>query len=246
MPFPFLVPVTNTPQSPKICRRMQILVVEDDPNIASFLDRGLSAEGHAVTIASSAEDARRWVTTLGTGLDLMLLDLRLPGEGGEDMLRSIRAAGFNAPVIVLTARDALHDKVAGLDAGANDYITKPFAFDELLARIRAVRRSTSQPSSTELIVGDLKLDLLTKVAQRGERHIELAPREWVMLEMFMRHPNQVLSRSQILSNVWSYSFEPGSNVVDVYVGYLRRKINLPGLPPLIQTIRGAGYRLTST
>ncbi|HVA07879.1 MAG TPA: response regulator transcription factor, partial [Acidimicrobiales bacterium] len=146
---------------------MQILIVEDDPNIASFLDRGLSAEGHAVTLAYSAEDARGWVTTFGTRLDLMLLDLRLPGEDGRDMLRSIRAAGFNAPVIVLTARDALSDKVAGLDAGANDYITKPFAFDELLARIRAVRRSTNQPSSSELVAGDLKLDLLTKVAQRG-------------------------------------------------------------------------------
>lgn len=223
---------------------MNILTVEDDPNIASFLNRGLSAEGHSVTVATNAKDARRWVTTLGTDLDLILLDLGLPDENGKDVLRSLRAAGVTTPVIVLTAKDELNDKVAGLDAGANDYITKPFAFDELLARIRAVRRSIGQASSNELVVGDLTLDLLTKLAQRGGRQIELAPREWVMLELFMRHPNQVLSRSQILSNVWNYSFEPGSNVVDVYVGYLRRKVNLPGLPPLIQTIRGAGYRLT--
>ncbi len=225
---------------------MNILTVEDDPNIASFLHRGLSAEGHSVTVATNAKDARRWVTTLGTDLDLILLDLGLPDENGKDVLRSLRAAGVTTPVIVLTAQDGLNDKVAGLDAGANDYITKPFAFDELLARIRAVRRSIGQASSNELVVGDLTLDLLTKLAQRGGRQIELAPREWVMLELFMRHPNQVLSRSQILSNVWNYSFEPGSNVVDVYVGYLRRKVNLPGLPPLIQTIRGAGYRLTPT
>ncbi len=223
---------------------MQILVVEDDPRIASFLDKGLRAEGHAVNVATSAEDGRRWVATLGADLDLMLLDLRLPGENGEDMLRSIRAEGFEAPVIILTARAELYDKVAGLDAGANDYITKPFAFDELLARIRAVRRTVTQPTGTELVVGDLRLDLLTKVAQRCGRHIDLAPREWAILELFMRHPNQILSRAQILSYVWSYSFDPGSNVVDVYVGYLRRKINIPGLPPLIQTVRGVGYRLT--
>jgi len=225
---------------------MRILVVEDDPKIASFLERGLSAEGHVVTVVSTGESARFSVRDLGSALDLMLLDLRLPDENGKDMLQSIRAEGFAPPVIVLTAQDALHEKVAGLDAGANDYITKPFAFDELLARIRAVRRTSTQPSSTELIVGDLKLDLLTKVAQRGGRQIELAPREWIMLELFMRHPKQILTRSQFLSNVWSYDFEPGSNVVDVYVGYLRRKINLPGLPPLIQTVRGAGYRLTPT
>ncbi|MDA8269006.1 MAG: response regulator transcription factor [Actinomycetota bacterium] len=219
------------------------MVIEDDPKIALFLERGLEAEGHAVTVASSAEDARRWLSVLGPELELILLDLGLPGEDGTDLLRWLRAGGFAAPVIVVSARDDLRDKVTGLDAGANDYITKPFAFDELLARIRAVRRSTGQPTQTELVVGDLRLDLLTKVAQRGGRQIELAPREWVMLELFMRHPRQVLSRSQILSNVWSYSFEPGSNVVDVYVGYLRRKINLPGLAPLIQTVRGAGYRL---
>jgi DNA-binding response OmpR family regulator len=223
---------------------MNILTVEDDPNIASFLERGLRAEGHSVSVATSGADARRWVRTLGADLDLILLDLGLPDENGRDVLRELRSDGVTVPVIVLTARDELSDKVAGLDAGANDYITKPFAFEELLARVRAQLRSVDQPSANELVVGDLTFDLLTKRAQRGGRQIELAPREWVLLELFMRHPNQVLSRSQILNNVWSYDFEPGSNVVDVYVGYLRRKLNLPGLPPLIQTIRGAGYRLS--
>jgi DNA-binding response OmpR family regulator len=218
-------------------------VVEDDPKIALFLEEGLEAEGHAVTMATSAEEVRRLRSSVGPKPDLVLLDLGLPGEDGVDLLRALRTEGFAAPVIVVTARDDLHDKITGLDAGANDYITKPFAFDELLARIRAVKRSTAQPTSTELVVDDLRLDLLTKVAQRNGRQIELAHREWIMLELFMRNPRQVLLRSQILSNVWRYDFEPGSNVVDVYVGYLRRKINLPGLAPLIHTVRGAGYRL---
>lgn len=225
---------------------MQILIVEDEQSIAAFLANGLIAEGHLVTVANTGVEARQWLATLADELELVLLDLRLPGESGIDILKSLRAKGMDVPVIILTAQDSLSDKVAGLDAGANDYITKPFAFDELLARIRAVRRSRGHVRTSELVVGDLRFDLVTKSTQRSGRRIELAPREWVMLELFMRHPHQVLSRSQILSNVWDYSFEPGSNVVDVYVGYLRRKINLPGLAPLIHTVRGAGYRLTST
>ncbi|MHB1536331.1 MAG: response regulator transcription factor [Acidimicrobiales bacterium] len=222
---------------------MHVLVVEDDLGIAAFLDKGLRAEGHVVTIASTVKQARGWLLASGSDIDLILLDLRLPDGTGSDLLRWARAQELHMPIIILTARAEVRDKVAGLDAGANDYITKPFAFDELLARIRAVLRSTSQPTATELVVGDLRLDLLTKVAQRAGRRVDLAPREWAILELFMRHPSQILSRSQILSNVWSYSFDPGSNVVDVYVGYLRRKINVPGAPPLIQTVRGAGYRL---
>jgi DNA-binding response OmpR family regulator len=159
------------------------------------------------------------------------------------VLRGLRKRDTTLPVVILTARAEIGDKVRGLDLGANDYVTKPFAFEELLARVRAALRSTSQPSANELVVGDLRLDLFTKVAQRGGRRIELAPREWALLELFMRHPAHVLSRSRILSEVWEYDFDPGSNVVDVYVGYLRRKLNLPGLEPLLKTIRGAGYRL---
>jgi two-component system OmpR family response regulator len=159
------------------------------------------------------------------------------------VLRKLRQNGSAVPVIVLTARAEVADRVRGLDAGANDYVTKPFAFEELLARIRAVRRTATQPTSTELVVDDLRLDLLSKVAWRGGRRIDLAPREWALLELFMRQPTRVLTRAHILSKVWEYDADPGTNVVDVYVGYLRRKLNLPGTAPLIHTVRGAGYRL---
>ncbi|MDA8392211.1 MAG: response regulator transcription factor [Actinomycetota bacterium] len=222
---------------------MHVLIVEDDTRITSFLVKGLRAEGYVTTVAGSAEDGRRRMMELEEDLDLVLLDLGLPGEDGSELLRWSRSHNVSVPFIILTARAEVRDKVKGLDAGANDYVTKPFAFEELLARIRAILRASDQPTATELAIGDLRLDLLSKVAWRAGRRIELAPREWALLELFMRHPTQVLSRSQILSRVWDYSFDPGSNVVDVYVGYLRRKINVPGLPPLIQTVRGAGYRL---
>lgn len=224
---------------------MRVLVVEDDPGISSFLDKGLRAEGHTVVQSATLGDARRWLCVEPGTFDLVLLDVRLPDGTGEDLLRWARQEGYEIPVIILTARAEVRDKVSGLDAGANDYVTKPFVFEELLARIRAVMRTSHQPTGTELAVADLRLDLLTKVAHRGGRRIELAPREWAMLELFMRHPHQILSRSQILSQVWDYSFDPGSNVVDVYVGYLRRKINFAGMAPLIQTVRGAGYRLSA-
>lgn len=222
---------------------MHVLIVEDDTRITSFLVKGLKAEGYATAVAGTGDEARERVAELGDALGLVLLDLGLPGEDGEDVLRWMRTHGCSAPVIILTARAEVRDKVKGLDAGANDYVTKPFAFEELLARVRAVMRSSDQPTGTELVVGDLRLDLLSKVAWRANRRIELAPREWALLELFMRNPHQVLSRTQILSRVWDYSFDPGSNVVDVYVGYLRRKINVPGHDSLIQTVRGAGYRL---
>lgn len=222
---------------------MHVLIVEDDPKIVSFLSKGLRAEGYVASSAESAERGRAMLNELRDSLDLVLLDLGLPGADGEHLLRWMREQGMQLPVIILTARAEVRDKVRGLDAGANDYVTKPFAFEELLARARAVMRNAEQPSATELVVGDLRLDLLSKVAWRAGRRIELAPREWALLELFMRHPTQVLSRAQILSSVWDYSFDPGSNVVDVYVGYLRRKLNVPGLEPLLHTVRGAGYRL---
>jgi DNA-binding response OmpR family regulator len=223
---------------------MRILIVEDDPGISSFLVRGLRAEGYGTVVAETVALARE-ILAGRDGVDLILLDLGLPQGDGEEILQWLRATGHTQPVIILTARSEVHHKVRGLNAGANDYMTKPFAFDELLARVRAALRSTEQPGGSELVVGDLRLDLLRKVAWRAGRRIELAPREWALLELFMRHPDQVLSRSQILSHVWNYDFDPGSNVVDVYVGYLRRKLNVDGLTPLIDTVRGAGYRLAA-
>ncbi|MHB1854835.1 MAG: response regulator transcription factor [Acidimicrobiales bacterium] len=222
---------------------MNVLVVEDDAGIAAFLAKGLRAEGYAVTVAPDGDQALSVVAGLGEDLDLVLLDLNLPGLSGYELLTRWRGSGVAAPIIVLTARDAVVDKVRGLDTGATDYVTKPFAFDELLARIRAALRTAEQVSVTQLAVADLRLDLLAKVAWRDGRRIDLAPREWALLELFMRSPTQVLSRTQILNHVWDYSFEPGSNVVDVYVSYLRRKLNRAGLRTLLQTVRGAGYRL---
>ena len=222
-----------------------ILIVEDDEGIASFLAKGLKAEGYATAVARDGDEALALAAASGEDLDLVLLDLALPGTDGLSVLRAWRTQRLGVPVIVLTARGETADKVRGLDAGADDYVTKPFAFDELLARVRAALRSVEQRSSTELDVDDLRLDLLTKVAWRGERRVDLAPKEWALLELFMRHPDQLLSRAQILARVWDYDFDPGTNVVEVYISYLRRKLNQEGLPPLIRTVRGAGYRLRS-
>ena len=223
---------------------MHILIVEDDARIASFLVKGFSAEGYGSTVvASIAAASDLLVSDLWPEPDVVLLDLGLPDGSGEDFLEVLRRKLPQLPVIILTARGQVDDKVRGLDRGANDYVTKPFAFAELLARVRAVARASSQAANHELVVGDLRLDLLTKLAWRAGRRIDLAPREWAMLEMFMRNPTHVLSRSKILSQVWDFSFDPGSNVVDVYVGYLRRKLNRDSLEPLIVTVRGAGYRL---
>lgn len=221
---------------------MNIVIVEDDSKIASFLAKGLKAEGYATVVISDGDEAMDTVPAMSDDIDLVLLDLSLPGKDGKSILASWRARKFTRPVIILTARDDTSDKIEGLDAGANDYVTKPFSFVELLARIRAALRGADQSSTTLLEVLDLKLDLVTKVAWREKIRIDLAPKEWALLELFMRNPNQILSRMQILNHVWDYSFDPGSNIVDVYVGYLRKKINMEGKVELLQTIRGAGYR----
>ena len=221
---------------------MNIVIVEEDVKIASFLAKGLKAEGYATMTISDGDEALNAIPAMGNDIDLVLLDLSLPGKDGKVLLTSWRAKKFTRPVIILTARDDTSDKIEGLDAGANDYVTKPFSFAELLARIRAALRGADQTSTTLLQVLDLNLDLVTKVAWREGVRIDLAPKEWALLELFMRSPNQVLSRMQILNHVWDYSFDPGSNIVDVYVGYLRKKINTPGKTELLQTIRGAGYR----
>ena len=225
---------------------MRVLIVEDDPGISSFLGKGLRAEGYQAVIASTVADARLAWRAGDVSFDVVLLDRGLPDADGTELLEELRLEGDATPVIVLSARGEVAERIIGLNAGANDYLPKPFAFDELLARIRAVLRTAEQPSSTELVHGDLRFDLLSKIATRKGRTIELSPREWTLLELFLRHPGQVLSRSQILSAVWDYSFDPGSNVVDVYVGYLRRKLDEPGEESLIQTVRGAGYRFIAT
>jgi DNA-binding response OmpR family regulator len=222
---------------------MRILIVEDDERILSFLVKGLAAEGYVTVTAGDGPSAVTAIENYGEDIDLVLLDLGLPVGSGQGVLSWMRETGHHTPVIVLTARATVADKVTGLNLGANDYLTKPFAFEELVARIRAAVRSTRQPVANELAVGDLRLDLDTKVAYRAGRRIELAPREWALLELFMRAPQRILSRSHILSHVWDLGFDPGSNVVDVYVGYLRKKLNRDGLAPLILTVRGAGYRL---
>ncbi len=219
-------------------------MIEDDPGIVSFLVKGFAAEGYQTISAASAAAARAVIDAPGGDLDVVLLDLGLPDGPGEEVLSYVRLRNATVPVIILTARGRVEDKVKGLDLGANDYVTKPFSFDELLARVRSVHRTSSQPLGNELVVDDLRLDLRSKIAWRAGRRIDLAPREWALLELFMRNPTQVLSRTRILSHVWDFTFDPGSNVVDVYVGYLRRKINYDGLKPLILTVRGAGYRLT--
>ncbi|MEW6637081.1 MAG: response regulator transcription factor [Actinomycetota bacterium] len=219
---------------------MKILVVEDEAAIVRFLERGLAAHGHHVLSTGNGEEGVRLAAE--DAVDLVLLDIKLPGLDGQKVLTRIRAGRPNLPVIMLTARDDLENKVGALDAGADDYLTKPFAFEELLARIRAVSRRADRPTQTRLQLQDLAIDLLSRRVWRGERQVELSSREFALLEYFMRHPRQVLSRQQILSAVWDYAFDPGSNVVDVYVRHLRNKIDRRGEPSLIQTVRGAGYR----
>jgi DNA-binding response OmpR family regulator len=215
----------------------RILVVEDEARIASFLVKGLGAQGHSATVAASGVEALS--KARASGPDLVLLDLGLPDIDGLDVLTSLRRFASRLPVIVLTARDEVADTVAALDAGADDYLSKPFAFDELLARIRVCLRDDRTGDSTVLRCGDVELDMRSRQIVRDGEAFELTAREYALAEMFFRHPGQVLSREQLLSNVWGYDYDPESNVVDVYVGYLRRKLGRDG----IATVRGMGYRL---
>ncbi len=215
----------------------RILIAEDEARIASFLEKGLRSNGFStMTVADGMVAA---AVARDSDFDLLLLDLGLPGCDGLDVLEQIRRRGERLPVIVLTARDSVPDRVAGLERGADDYVTKPFSFEELLARVRVRLRDSGTADETVLGSGAVTLDLRTRRAAVAGRTVELTSREFALLEMFLRHRDQVLSRQQLLSHVWGYDFDPGSNVVDVYVRYLRKKLG----NDTIETVRGMGYRL---
>jgi DNA-binding response OmpR family regulator len=217
-------------------RRVNVLVVQDEPRVAAFIKRGLEAEGFAVRTASDGADG---LTLMGSlDFDLVVLDLVLPTVSGEDVLTRMREGGSRVPVIVLTAKDAVADRVANLEAGADDYLTKPFSFSELLARIRVRLRGADQAVAAEISHGAVTLDLNARHVIIDGRAVDLTSREFALLETLMRHPGQVLSQPQLLDQVWGYDHEPGSNVVEVYVGYLRKKLR----PDVVETVRGAGYR----
>jgi DNA-binding response OmpR family regulator len=219
---------------------MRILMIEDDIAIVRVLQRGLQAHGHQTLVAGTGEEGIQLLAD--ETIELVLLDIALPGLNGHQVLQKLRTQRTRLPVIMLTAQDDLKNKVTALHGGADDYLTKPFAFEELLARIRAVTRRFDQPASSQLQAGPLRLDLLAQRVWRGDTLVDLSRREFALLEYFMRHPRQVLSRQQILFAVWDYDFDPESNVIDVYVRYLRNKIDEPGQPSLITTVRGVGYR----
>jgi two-component system, OmpR family, copper resistance phosphate regulon response regulator CusR len=215
----------------------RILIAEDEERIASFIEKGLNASGYATEIVGDGNEA---LTLARSGrFDLLILDLGLRGRDGLDVLESLRGEGAGIPVVILTARDTTSEVVAGLEGGADDYVTKPFRFDELLARVRVRLRGEIRSDPTLLRAADAELDLRTRKATVGGRSVDLSAREFALAEMLFRHPGQVLSREQLLSSVWGYDFDPGSNVVDVYVGYLRRKIG----HERITAVRGMGYRL---
>jgi DNA-binding response OmpR family regulator len=220
---------------------MEILVVEDEAGIADFLARGLEAEGYDVALAADGVTGER--LALGPDADLVVLDRMLPGRDGIDVLAAIRRSKPALPVIMLTAKGEVSDRVEGLDGGATDYVTKPFAFDELLARIRARLRESRERSETTIEAAGIQLNLLTREATRSGLAVRLPEREARLLGYLIRHAGRVCAREELLSAVWEYDHDPGTNVVRVYIGYLRRKLDLPGSPAPIETIRSVGYRL---
>jgi two-component system, OmpR family, response regulator len=216
----------------------RILIAEDEPRLSSFLEKGLRAAGYSTAVC---DDGNRCVVMArDSEFDLLILDIGLPGQDGLSVLRTLRARGEQLPVLILTARDEIADTVTGLNSGADDYVTKPFVFEELLARVRARLRTPEHgDTGLELEGGGVRLDVRTRQAEVDGVHVELTAKEFALLETFLRHLGQVLSREQLLSHVWGYDFDPGSNVVDVYVGYLRRKLG----SDRFETVRGMGYRL---
>jgi two-component system OmpR family response regulator len=221
---------------------MRVLVAEDDPVIADFVAQGLREAGYAVDVAATGPEGLK--RALEGGYDAAVIDVMLPGLDGLSLIEQLRAKKIQTPVLILSARHSVDDRVKGLQAGGDDYLTKPFAFAELLARVQALlRRAGASAEPTSLVVGDLSLDLLTRRVERAGRPIDLRPREFALLEYLMRHPGRVLSKTMILSHVWGYSFDPGTNVVDVLVSRLRDRIDEGFDTKLIHTVRGAGYVL---
>ncbi len=220
---------------------MRVLVVEDERRLAGIIKRGLLEEGYSVDNAYDGEEAQYMAEN--THYDAMVLDVMLPRKDGVAVCRDLRSKNVNTPILMLTAKDALDDRIRGLDSGADDYQTKPFAFSELLARVRALMRREALPKSQKLQVGDLAMDTLSREVWRGERKVDLTTKEYSMLEYFMRHPNMVLTRTMLEENVWDYAFDGVSNIVDVYVRRLRLKLEQDGEESVIDTVRGAGYRL---
>ena len=220
---------------------MRILVVEDEEKMASLLARALREESHAVDVAGNGEDAL-WMAT-ATPYDAIVLDVMLPGLDGLEACRRLRGRGVWTPVLILTARDAVADRVAGLDTGADDYLVKPFSFSELLARLRALARRAPAERPAVLEIGDLRLDPATHRVSRGGVDVELSAKEFALLEVFMRRPGETLSRLRLLEGAWDMGYESRSNLVDVYVGYLRQKIDRPFGRRSLETVRGVGYRL---
>jgi two-component system, OmpR family, response regulator QseB len=220
----------------------RILIIEDEARISAFLEKGFQSNGFITTVASNGRDGIEMA--MSNEFDLVLLDLGLPGKDGFSVLEELRGQGAQMPIIILTARDDVIDKVSGFESGADDYVTKPFRFEELLARVRVRLRSSaiaasSSESEMVLQMRDVILDLRTRRVKVGSQSVELSTREFTLAETFFRHPDQVMSREQLLNHVWGYDYDPGSNIVDVYVGYLRKKLG----EGLIETVRGMGYRL---
>src|SRR6476646_9232752 len=220
---------------------MRVLLVEDELKMAALLRRGLVEEGHTADVAGQGEDAV-WMAEAHP-YDAIVLDVMLPGISGFETCRRLRNAGVWAPVLMLTARDAVDDRVAGLDAGADDYLTKPFSLAELLARLRALARRGQVERPTELVVGDLRLDPAGRRVWRGDDEVHLSAKEFALLETFMRRPGQALSRLQLIEHAWDFAYENRSNVIDVYVRYLREKVDRPFGEETRETVRGVGYRL---
>lgn len=220
---------------------MRILVVDDDRRLCSVVRRGLTEEAYAVDVAYDGEEGEYLAEV--NPYDLVILDIMMPKKDGIEVCEELRAKRINTPILMLTARDAVEDRVRGLDAGADDYMVKPFSFNELLARVRALLRREAMTKSPEIKLGDLVLNTLTREVRRGNRTVELTTKEYVILEYFMRHPNVVVTRTMLEEHAWDYDFDSMSNLVDVYIRRLRRKLDDDEKESLLQTVRGAGYRL---